>query len=144
MHLIGLLAQLIDRSVRRSEILERWTIQGVPPDLPVASFIGHHFEVVRLGAHYIELDGPGGSIYIEGTWHLTDAESQLIDGSADKLIGECFRLHVILQEHVVATRVDAPEGFVLVFEDGSCLSVFADSHRESFALRAAGGPTIRA
>jgi hypothetical protein len=111
-------------------------MHGVPPDLPLASFVGHECNQIALGVFQIQFHFAGaGSIFVESRWELRDAAESLVDGWCEHAGRDCYRVHKIIGVPVNKFCIDAPYSFTLYFESGHSLSVFDESEAyESFQL----------
>ena len=115
---------------------------GVPEDLDLTQFIGT--ELIQL---YINQNGigfefhPTGYIFCEGKWEAFDHDGEMIDHGSREL-GERrseYRVHRLLGKCVARTKLDPPESFSMIFEDGSILRVFDDSKQyESITIPPSG------
>lgn len=116
---------------------------GVPASLPLAHFIGQELNQIAIGRFQVQLHFSGtGSISIEGSWELRDAQGTLVDKSQDHVERDCYRVHRVLDLPVERFEIDPPRSFTLVFSSGHSLTVFDDSEQyESFSVHLNGLPS---
>src|SRR5262245_5607694 len=119
-------------------------MHGVPPDLPLASFVGHECNQIALGESQIQFHFAGaGSIFVESRWELRDSAGSVVDGSCEHAERACFRIHKIISVPVTAYSINAPHSFALHFESGLSLTIFDESqHYESFSAQLGDGQSF--
>lgn len=110
---------------------------GVPADLDLDRFRGATLVQVAIGANEVQFNfQPYLNIGVEGIWEIRDSDNRVIDRAQPNGEREAYRVHVLLGRAVVATRVNAPQSFVLEFDGGYRLEVFDSSEQyESFSIQ---------
>ncbi len=111
-------------------------MHGVPPDLPLATFVGHECNQIALGQYQVQFCFAGaGSIYAESRWELRGPTGEIIDAMCEHRKRDCYRVHRIIDVPVSRFAIDAPLSFTLFFASGDTLTIFDDSDRcESFSV----------
>jgi hypothetical protein len=118
-------------------------MRGVPANLDLAVFHGTVLVQIYLGEFQLQFkfqaersvdDGP--NISVEGYWEFRNSIGEIIDQAMDHSARATYQVHLLLGHAVANSRVTPPVSFVLVFDDGSSLTVFDDSDQyESFSIQ---------
>ena len=111
-------------------------MHGIPKDLPIERFVGDFLFSVAITAGGLHFHfNRAGTISVEGHWELKDSSGQLIDRNLDHGSRDAYRVHVVLNEDVVRSRLEAPCSLTLIFESGHELTIYDDlPARESFHI----------
>ena len=119
-------------------------MHGVPPDLPLARFVGHECNQVALGQFQIQFHFAGtGSIFAESRWEVRSPSGELVDAACEHGKRDCYRIHEIIDVPVVSYAIDSPLSFTLFFKSGHALIVFDDSDQfECFSVNLEGDGSI--
>ncbi|APW64179.1 hypothetical protein [Paludisphaera borealis] len=113
---------------------------GVPPDLPLARFLGKECSQIRIGGSEIQFAFPSaGEILVEGDWKVLDATGTTIDRAKEHDSRTSYCVHKIINSPVLRYAVDSPSSFTLHFENGCALTIFDSSEQyESFSIQPDG------
>jgi hypothetical protein len=123
-------------------------MNGVPADLDLTPFIGADLTLICVGPFWLQFrfstGASGGTIGVEGSWSLSDANGSTIDESddeSDEPVGMSpgnrggWRLRELLNDKVESGQVDPPRSFSLTFASGHRLTIFDDNYQhESFSI----------
>lgn len=109
---------------------------GVPADLDLAFLVGQELRQICLGPYDIQFRfDRGAEISSTGEWLLLDPRGLVVDRRQVNVERSEYRVHQLLHEKIVSTRIDAPKSFDLLFEDGHALRfVDADPQFESVTI----------
>ena len=106
---------------------------GVPEQLNLAPLIGTTLDYIGVGKYqlYFVFSGdPWKSkdcrITVQGYWEMRDAGSVVIDKAAENDARDAYRIHRLLSRAVVGTKINAPESFTIVFDNGWTLTFVDD------------------
>jgi hypothetical protein len=109
-------------------------MHGVPEQLDLTSFIGTTLDHIGLGKHQIQFVFSGDPrtekdrvITAEGYWEMRDDQSLMIDNATEYDDRDVYRIHRLLSRKVSQTKVNPPESFTLVFDNGWTLTFVDDS-----------------
>ncbi len=107
---------------------------GVPEQLDLAPFVGTTLDCIGLGKYQIQFFFSGDprtkkncGVTVEGYWEARDAQSAVIDKAAENDDRDVYRIHRLLSRTVTRTKVNPPESFTLVFDNGWTLTFFDNS-----------------
>jgi hypothetical protein len=106
---------------------------GVPQQLDLAPFIGTRLDCISIGKYQIHLSFSGDpwtkdrGVTVEGYWEMRDAQSAIIDKAAENDDRDAYRIHRLLSRTVTETKVNPPESFTLVFDNGWTLTIVDSS-----------------
>jgi hypothetical protein len=106
---------------------------GVPADLDLRPFVGGFLTQISLGEFDLQFHFVGdrgihlGTISVQGGWELRDSHSEVIDKATDNNARAEYRIHRLLGRTVTAVRIDPPQSFTVIFDNGSALTVLDDS-----------------
>jgi hypothetical protein len=116
-------------------------MHGVPEHLDLTPFIGttlDHVLICLYTLHFVFEGNPWTEkkyvISVEGCWEVRDAQSVVIDKAAS---GErdAYRIHRLLGHNVAETKVNPPESFTLIFDNGWTLTLVDDSYYDCCHIR---------
>jgi hypothetical protein len=109
-------------------------MRGVPEHLDLAPFIGTTLDYIGIGKYQIQFVFGGDPwtekdrvVTAEGYWEVRDAQSVLIDKATENDDRDVYRIHPLLSHAVTETKVNAPQSFTLVFDNGWTLTFVDDS-----------------
>ena len=115
---------------------------GVPSNLDLEFLLGAELTCVCIGRFDLQFHFvPVGSIQVEGTWELFDAEGAIIDRGSREVVRPPYQVHRLLGRRVVACEVSAPDWFLLRFEDGEILRIL-DSARDHVSFTIEPGKIV--
>ena len=122
---------------------------GVPEQLDLAAFIGATLDYVGVGKHQVQFVFSGEPrtekdrvVTAEGYWEMLDGQSVVIDKATKDDNRDCYRIHRLLSHTVTETKVNPPESFMLVFDNGWALTFVDDSsHYETCHIFSGDGET---
>jgi len=107
-------------------------MKGVPENLDLTPLLGTRLDYISLGLYQIGFafaGEPGTSdcvITVEGRWELRDTQGALLDRAMEHGERNSYRIHRLLGRTLVDTRINPPESFTLIFDDGLTLSFIDD------------------
>lgn len=109
---------------------------GVPADLPLQRFVGDYLFSINLAGSTVHFNfNQRGTITVDGRWELRDGAGTLIDCFCSLESREAYRVHVILNQDVIAYALDPPRSCALTFASGHRLTLYDDTPEyESFHI----------
>ena len=107
---------------------------GVPAQLDLAPFVGATLDNIGLAKCQIQFifggdlwTGKKCVVAVEGYWEMRNAQSVLIDKAIPPDERDAYRIHSLLSRTVTDAKVNPPESFTLVFDNGWTLTFVDDS-----------------
>jgi hypothetical protein len=113
---------------------------GVPAQLDLTPFVGTTLDYIGLGKYQLQFYFTGDpwagkkyAVTVEGYWEVRDAQSVVIDKAVeiDKATAnddrDAYRIHHLLGHTVAETKINPPESFTLVLDNGWTLTFVDDA-----------------
>jgi hypothetical protein len=114
-------------------------MHGVPQQLDLTPFVGRYLDYITLCQYQIgfSFSGEPGTKYshitVRGCWEFKDPQLVLID-KGDFHCGEAehryergaYKIHLLLGRTVTDTKINPPESFTLIFDNGMTLTIIDD------------------
>jgi hypothetical protein len=108
---------------------------GVSEQLDLTPFVGTTLDYIGISISQVLFLFSGNpwtekdrSVAAEGYWEMRDNQSVVIDKATENDNRDIYKIHCLLSRTVVKTKINPPESFALVFDNGWTLTFVDDSN----------------